>query len=268
MALRRILTIAGLNAFRSFRSPVNVLWIVVIPVLLSFAASLLFSGGIAPDERADGGRLVLFEPPRGTLMEAEYGRLQTTFGMYLIFAMAALVTRAGAFHEERRRGTLQRTLSTGVPYSEVVVAHVMSVGLVGAIQAAVVVAVTSAFGAPWLASGWWVMILTVAGAFVACSGMAVAVAGVARSDGELQLISGAVPSLLAMSGGVFFTLEAAPASLRQLALVNPFHWCMELLNGGFLYGGFPSQAAPLGVLLLIGVMGMVIGVQGLRRLSV
>ena len=212
MALRRILTIAGLKRVRLFRSPVNVLWIVVIPVLLSFAASLLFSGGIAPDERGwTGGRLVLFEPPRGTLMEAE--RRKTADHLRVVPHLrdgGPGHPGVGAFHEERRRGRCSERSLPGA----------LQRGGGGArderrsaraIQAAVVVAVTSAFGAPWLASGWWVMILTVAGAFVACSGMAVAVAGVARSDGELQLISGAVPSLLAMSGGVFFTLEAAPA---------------------------------------------------------
>lgn len=267
MALRRVLTIAGLNTFRSFRSPANVLWIAVVPVVLAFGASLLFTGGGPSQGVANEGALVLHEPPRGTLTEAEYGRLRTTYGMYLIFALTALVNRAGAFHEERRRGTLQRTLCVGVPYSEVVAAHVVSVGLIGLLQSFVVVGITSAFGAPWLASGWFALALSVAGALVACAGMAVAVSGLAQSDGQLQLISGAVPSMLAMSGGVFFSLELAPASLKQLALVNPFYWCMELLNGGFLFGGPSSQVAPLGVLTLVGVLGMVVGVQGLRRLS-
>lgn len=264
MALRRIATMAGLSTYRTFRSPVNALWMLLIPVLLSLGASLLFSGSPVP-KVGDGEVPIVHQPPRGTLSEEEYGRLRTSFGMYLVFALMALVTRSIAFHEERGRGTLQRTIGLGVPYAEVVAAHMASIVGVGVMQSVVVVAVTGALGAPWLASGWLSLAIAIGASLFVCAGLATAVSGWARGEGELQLIVGAVPSLLAMTGGVFFPLDAAPVLLQQLARVNPFYWCVQVLNEGFLYGGAGSQAAPAGVLVLMGVLGTVLGIQGLRR---
>ena len=120
-------------------------------------------------------------------------------------------------------------------------------------------------GAPWLASGWAPLMLSIAGALAACGGMAVAVSGLARSDGQVQLISSALPALLALTGGVFFSLEAAPPALQRLARLNPFYWYARVLEEGFLYCGPAGQAGPVGVLVLVGVLGIVVGVQGLRR---
>lgn len=266
MAFRRVLTIAGLSASRAFRSPVNLLSLVGLPVLLAFGASLLFIRGTGP-QGLEGGIAILHEPPRGSLGAAEYGRLRTSFGVYLMFAMSALVARAAAFREERRRGTLQRALAMGVPYREIVAAHVLSIALVGVGQSAIVVAVTGLLGAPWLASGWAPLLVSIAGALAACGGIAVAVTGLARIDGQVQLISSAVPVLLALTGGVFFSLEAAPGAFQQLARLNPLSWCVRVLEEGFVYGGVAGQAGPAAALLLVGVLGTVVGVQGLRRRS-
>jgi len=72
---------------------------------------------------------------------------------------------------------------------------------------------------------------------------------------------------LAMAGGAFFPLEIAPAALQQLARINPVYWAVEALVGGMIFDGVASQFVPLSVLILVGVMSMIIGVQGLRRLE-
>src|SRR5690606_7697942 len=99
------------------------------------------------------------------------------------------------------------------------------------------------------------------------SGLAICLSGLTRSATLVQGLSGGVPPLLAMIGGAFFPLEAAPAALQQAARLNPVYWAMELLAEGYIYQGVVSQLMPLTVLVLIGVLGTVIGIQGLRRME-
>ena len=187
------------------------------------------------------------------------------FGVYLIFVFSTLLTRAGSIHDEYKRGTLQRTLVAGVPHWEIVTAHVAGLVLVGLIQASIFVAVTGLLGTPWLATGWLSVVLPVLGAIAAAAGVSIGIAGFVQSSGLLQMIGGGGPSILALLGGAFFPLDVAPAGVQRLAVINPVYWAMEAFTGGYVYNGVSSQAAPLAMLFLIGVTGMVIGVQGLRR---
>lgn len=211
------------------------------------------------------GAWIQHETPRGTVADDSFPRLRIVFGVYLLFALTALINRATALHRERKAGLLQRTLEMGIPHGEVIIASAVSLILVGLLQAAVVLAITGALGVPWLAAGGTAIAVAVLGHLVASSGLAMALAGFARTEGQLQLFAGGAPSLLAMLGGAFMPLELAPASIQKAAVLNPFYWAMEALDGGFVYQGWASQAGPLAVLILVGVVGTVVGVQGFRR---
>lgn len=261
-ALGRITTMSLNATWRTYLSPNNLMWIVGIPIILSFVISLWIGGG---DGFSRSSEWLAFETPKGDLASGEYPKVSIVFGVYLIFVLSALLTRAGTIHEETTKGTLQRTLAAGVPQWEIIAAHAASLVLVGLVQAVVFIVVTGALGTPWLATGWISVVLPVLGVIVATAGLAIAVAGLVQSSGLIQVIGGGGPSILALLGGAFFPLEVAPAGVQRLAPVNPVYWAVEALAGGFVYDGFSSQATPLAVLLLIGVTGMVIGVQGLRR---
>lgn len=253
----------SLNAtLRAYLSPANLMWTVVIPIVLSAVISLWMSGENASPWAIEG---IAFETPRGERASGEVSWVSRVFGIYLISAFSVMITRAGAIHDEARRGTLQRTLVTGVPHWEIIAAHVASLVLVGLIQACLFVAATGALGTPWFITGWASVVLPVVGAIIAAAGLAIGIAGLVHSAGLLQILAGGGPSVLAMLGGAFFPVEVIPGGVQRLAVINPVYWAMETLNGGFVYNGLSSQATPLAILLLIGVTGMVIGVQGLRR---
>jgi len=260
-ALRRILTMAGLSVYRTYRSPGDLMWILAMPLVLSFIISLWFGG--AGGQGAEGQ--VAFLSPRGVQDLATYPKMRSTFGIFLIFSLAALITRAGAIHDERKAGTIARTLACGIPYREIIAAHVVAVGITGLIQAVLVLLFTGFMGHEWLAAGWSAIALPAVAATFACAGIAVGVAGFVDKEGHLQFLAGGAPSLLGMLGGAFFPLDGAPANVQRLAVVNPVYWSMQALDGGFLYQGFASQAGPLSIMLLVGVIGIVLGVQGLRR---
>lgn len=260
-ALKRVAIIAGMSAFRTYRSWSDVAWILIIPVLMSVIIASWVVGG----ETTFSG--VRMEMPNGRDDIAAFQQLRGIFGIYLIFVLSALIARAGSIHKERLEGQLQRTIGLGVPYHQIVAAHFASVGLIGLIQAVVFLSVTGALGVSWLMAGWWPLVLSVVGMLIASSGLAVGVAGLCRSEGQIALVSGGGPSLLAMLGGAFFPLDVAPANVQRLAVVNPIYWSMQAMDGAYAYQGFGSMATPMAVLLLFGAFGAVIGIQGLRRLE-
>lgn len=259
--MRRIGTMAAMSVWRTYRSPGDLVWILVMPLVLSFVLSIWLGGA---GDQPFGGEIV-YETPRGDGNVSDIRSLRAAFSVLLIFSLAALITRGGAIHEERKAGVLSRTIACGIPYRDVVAAHVVAVGITGLIQAALVLLITGVLGFKWLAAGWPAVVVPTAAAVFACVGMAVGVVGFVRKDAQLQLIAGGVPSLLAMLGGAFFPLDGAPSGVQRLVVINPIYWSMEAFDGGFLYLGLASQAGPLAILLLVGVLGMVLGVQGLRR---
>jgi len=261
-ALARIGTMSLNATMRTYLSPANLVWIVAMPIVLSLVISLWIGAESGPgwaDER------IAYETPRGDEASGEFPRVNKVFGVYLIFAFSALVARAGEIHSERKVGTLQRALAAGVPYWEITAAHAASLVLVGLVQAVVFFLATGLFGTPWLATGWLSVVLPVLAVIACASGVSIGIAGFVRSVPLLQMIGSGGPSLLAWLGGAFFPLDVAPAGVQRLAVINPVYWAMEALSGGFVYTGLPGQAASLAILFLIGVAGLVIGVQGLRR---
>lgn len=262
--LRRIGVMIGLNTRRTFSSPGNVLWILIVPIVFSLILAAFFGG---QDAQSPATNRVEYETPRGGTDGQGLVKLRITFGIYLVFTLAALFGRGGALHQEHKEGTLQRLVAAGVAYGEIVAAHVATIFLVGAVQAAVFVSITAAVGTPWLSAGWSVLALTLLGTLLVGAGLAVCLSGMTRSAPLMQGLSAGVPPLLAMVGGALFPLEAAPLGLQQAARINPVFWAVELLDEGYVYRGVPGQILPLTVLLLIGVLGAVIGIQGLRRVE-
>lgn len=210
---------------------------------------------------------VTHESPRGVGDTRALVKVRTSFGVYVVFAFAALFARGGGLHQERQDGTLQRVVAAGVPYGEVVAAHVASLFLIGLLQAGIVLGITGALGTPWLTAGWDVLALTFVGTIFVAAGLALALSGLTRSATLMQGLAGGLPPLLAMMGGAFFPLEVAPVALQRVARINPIYWATELVSEGYLYQGVSSQVIPLVVLLLIGVLGTVVGIQGLRRIE-
>lgn len=225
------------------------------------------AAGTAGTGAAAGTTRVRYQSPRGDADALGLIKVRMTFAIYMVFAFSALWARGGALHQEQQEGTLPRLLAAGVAYGEIVASHVATIFAVGVVQAAVIVAITFLMGTPWFAAGWGVLLLTLLGTLAAAAGLALCLSGLTRSATAMQGLSGGVPPLLAMMGGAFFPLEAAPAGLQQAARVNPIYWAMELFAEGYFFRGAAGQLVPLAVLLLIGILGAVIGIQGLRRIE-
>ncbi|HHT27089.1 MAG TPA: ABC transporter permease [Firmicutes bacterium] len=210
--------------------------------------------------------LIVAATPSSDVDFEGFSSTRGAFGIYIMFALMTLLGRSGALHIERKEGRLQRTLANGVPYREIVVSHVCSIMTIGALQASMVVGITSLLGINWFAAGFAAVFLPIMATLFAGAGLAVMASGLTRSASQTQVLSGGLPTLAAMLGGAFFPLEVAPAAVQQIAALNPVYWGLEALTASFMYQGEPL-VIPFVALLIIGSLGMMLGIQGLRRMA-
>jgi len=214
------------------------------------------------------GSVIVREAPRGVAHGREAVSMRLAFAVFVVVALYVLIGRGAVFQRERTAGRLARTVATGVPYVEVVAALVVGLLLVGAMQAGLFFATTGAVGLPWFDGGVVPFVVTVAATLLAVAGLSAAVTGFARTEAQVQVWTYAAPTLFAMLGGAFWPLDGSPAPLQQAARLSPMYWSLEALAAGTVYDGWPSQVMPVSVLVLVGVVGMVAGVQALRRAKV
>lgn len=209
---------------------------------------------------------VVNEPPLPSA-GADFNLLRVTWGIFTMFVLATALQRSGSIHSERSAGTLQRMLVLDVPYGVIVAGHGLGLVLVGTIQACIFLLVTGLLGVPWLGAGFAVLAVQVLVTIVACAGLGMALAGMTRSALQARGIASVLTPALAMIGGGFWPLEVVPAAMQEVARLSPVYWSIEALREGLVYSGtVAGQALPSAVLALYGVLGMILGVHGLRRL--
>ncbi len=225
--------------------------------------------------RAVAGRVAAGLPPTGALSERQTPRggsdggdavpMRLAFAVFLVVSLLVLIGRGAAFQRERLERRLARTVVAGARTNEVLAAFVVSLLVAGGVQAVAFFGATGALGMPWLAGGGASFVATVAGTLLAVAGIAAAITGFARTEAQVLVWSYVAPSLVVMLGGAFWPIDSAPAALQQLARLTPAYWSLEALAGGTIYAGWSTQVVPLAMLVLVGIVGMVAGVQALRR---
>ncbi|MBX6376989.1 MAG: ABC transporter permease [Clostridia bacterium] len=209
---------------------------------------------------------VTLEPPRAAADPRRYPFLLAVFGVYAMFALSTLMNQAAGLQRERELGTFSRMLALGVSYGEILAGRALALVLVGVIQAAVLLGVTGALGAPWLAAGFPALALSVLATLVAACGWALAVGAITRTPAQVTNLSALVATAAGMLGGAFWPLDVAPAAVQQVGHLSPVYWAMESVREAFVYGGpAAGQVEALAVLLLMGALGAAVGVTGLRR---
>ena len=208
------------------------------------------------------------ETPRPSADPDQFPLMRIFWGIYTMFALATGLQGAAGLHEERAQGTLQRTLTLGVPYAVILAGHGLSLVLVGLVQALVFFTVTGLAGAGWLAAGAAELALPVLLVILAGAGMGMALAGLARTAPQVRNLATILTPALGMLGGGFWPLEVMPGAMQEVARLSPVYWSVEALREGFVYAGsVTGQTLPLSVLALFGALGLAVGVQGLRRLA-
>ena len=163
------------------------------------------------------------------------------------------------------QGTLRRQLSAPLSTRTVIVAKALSTGLVALLSLLLLAAIA------WWASGGadlsFGAFAVVGGALVATvTGAAATIYGFARTGRQGATLASVVYLVLAFSSGSFIPLDSLPASVRQLAPWNPFHWATSAFQSLLLEGaGLAEVGASALRLAALGIVLLAFGAHLLRR---
>jgi len=170
-----------------------------------------------------------------------------------------------SLHGERRGGTLARLLASPVRWQAIILGK-LAVSLVMAVvsMAVIVVGTSVLLGARW--GDPLAVAGLIAGAALAATGIALLAVSVTRSEEQASSIVAVVAMVLAILGGTFFPLAQGPEILARLTFLTPHAWFLRGVADASSGGGPGAVAAPIIILLLIGLVTGGLGLLRARRL--
>lgn len=176
-----------------------------------------------------------------------------------IFSVIVLV-------RERRGGTLERLFATPLRPAELITGHVFALGVIAFFQSGVVFAAAVLLFQVQVAGSLLLAFVILLLFAVGNMGLGIMLSSAARN--ELQAVQ-FVPLVLFPSillTGVFFPLEAIPASVRDLSLAVPLTYANHALQSVMLRGWGPLRVAwDLVLLLVYGVLTLLGAAVLVRR---
>jgi ABC-type multidrug transport system permease subunit len=192
------------------------------------------------------------------------GFQQSVPGFIVMFTMQVSLTAGSVLLiVERRKGVLRRLASTQVSRASIVAGKLGARLAMGLIQVGVAMLVGRYwFGVDWGANLWAVLLLLLAYTTF-CSALAVAFAGIARTESQALAAGVILSSVLAAVGGCWWPVEVTPKWMQQAALLLPTGWAMDGLHKLISYGDSPASVA----LHLAGLAAatIVVGCVAVRR---
>jgi ABC-2 type transport system permease protein len=244
----------------------------VSAVQLAVATSISTSGGF-PDPETTAAMVTRARSTADpvTIVDLAAEDRRAPMSTYYAAAMAIVFVFFSAqfglvsLHAERRDGTLSRLLSAPLRWWSIVVGKTLVSLVMALISLSVIVLGTSILlGARW-GDPLAVAALILAAA-VAATGIALLAVAFTRSEEQAGSAVAVVTMTLAILGGAFFPANQGPELMARLSLVTPHHWFLEGVNAAASDAGASSLAAPLSVLLAIGLVTGAFGLLRARRL--
>ena len=170
-------------------------------------------------------------------------------GMAIFFLLFMVAFSSRSFFVDRSQGMIERIRAAPVRPVEILLGKALSVFVYGVVSLGVIAVVTSlAFGADWgspVAAGALCVALT-----IAVVSLTALVIGVARTQRQAESVASVVIFGLALLGGNFVFLSAAPPIMRTLALATPNGWALRgFTDLATVGGGLGTVVLPLVAIL-------------------
>lgn len=202
-------------------------------------------------------------PPRAGQPRSSF---DVTFPQGLVWGLAGCITAfAASLVTERARGTLARLRLAPIGAAQLIAGKGLACFAAAmTVQALLIGLAVVGFGSS-IAQPMMLLVACLAGAF-AFSGLAMLLAGFCRTEAEANGAGRGAILLLALIGGGSIPLFFMPPLLRTLSYGSPFRWVVAAVEGPFWRDTPVSeQLTPLVVLVVIGAVGFLAGIRGVRR---
>lgn len=183
--------------------------------------------------------------------------------MAILFLMFSATSGGRTLLIEREGGTLPRLLVSPTPAVTILVGKMAGVALTGILQVAILWGASSLIGAYW--GEPLAVFVTIVALVLAATGVGALIAAWAKSPQQAGAIGTAVTLVAAALSGSFFPRMNLPAWVRQISLLTPNAWGIELfadLQAGDALGNVLPM---LGGLLLLTLAYYVVALIGFRR---
>jgi ABC-2 type transport system permease protein len=199
--------------------------------------------------------LSLAVTPAGLRRTPPSGKQQSIPGTMVMFTLILLLTGGSVpVVLERRAGLLRRLASTPIARGEIVAGRWLSNFVLGLIQLAWALVIgTLLFDMDWGPHPLAVGLVLVPWAGL-CSGFALVLSSLARSEGQVVGIGVLASNLLAALGGCWWPMEIAPGWMQDLARLLPTGWIMEALHALINFQRAPLSVWPQALALALGTL--------------
>ncbi|MCR3922621.1 MAG: ABC transporter permease [Firmicutes bacterium] len=189
-----------------------------------------------------------------------------SLGVLVMFVALNLITSAGSILEERQNGTWQRILTSATSYWAIMAGYFIRLFLVAATQAAILLLSGKfLFGAPWN-HGYLELVVVLAIYIFAMTGLGLFLAGLLKTQGQVQAVAMAIVMIGTMLGDVFFPIENPSGVIKIIAAISPQSWAAHALRDILTLGvSLSSLVVPL---LWMTGLGMLLIIAGVLRIKI
>jgi ABC-2 type transport system permease protein len=190
---------------------------------------------------------------------------QASPGQLVTWVLVTLLGASVVFVYERRRGTLQRLMTTPTRQVTVFAGKIVGWWCMGLVQMTLLIVVGArVFGVNWGRSPAALALLVVVFAFTAVA-LGVALAAFARTPQQANGLTIVLSMLMAALGGAWWPLEITPPTYQTVVKALPSTWAMlgfadVILRGQGVAGVLPEA----GVLLAFAAVFFAVGLWRLR----
>ncbi|HVK09866.1 MAG TPA: ABC transporter permease [Gemmataceae bacterium] len=208
-----------------------------------------WAGLVKSEEQGREGQITKYEdeglPKRGDI------RFQVLIPSYSVtFAFFLVLTVGWVFVAERRQGTLVRLRAAPLTRGQLLLGKLLPALGVSLFQGIfLMVAGKILFGLSWGPQPHWMLAVVASTAFAA-SGLAMLVAGLARTETQVAIYGTLLVLVLAMAGGTMMPRDFMPDWMRVWSHITPHAWALDayqqlLLNPEPNYGVVAGACAAL-----------------------
>jgi ABC-2 type transport system permease protein len=199
--------------------------------------------------------LALDVRPAGERRTPPSGKQQSIPGTMVMFTLILLLTGGSVpIVLERRAGLLRRLASTPIGRGEIVAGRWLSNFALGLIQLAWALVIgTLLFDMDWGPHPVAVALVLVPWAGL-CSGFALVLSSLSRSEGQVVGVGVLASNLLAALGGCWWPIEIAPGWMQALARLLPTGWIMDALHELINFQHAPASVWPQALALALGAL--------------
>ncbi|MEQ9097186.1 MAG: ABC transporter permease [Phycisphaerales bacterium] len=241
------IALAGREVRRLVRQPLRIAVAIATPAMMWLFVASGFAGSIRPESLGDDA---------------------ASLSLYLVPGMASLVVLFNAIFvsisliEDRHEGFLQAVLVSPAPRWSIAAGKLIGGGVLGFVQALVLVSCAPLVGASVTAVGVAAALGALACLSLGITGLGLAAAWRVDSASGFHGVMNLVFMPMWLLSGAIFPVEGASGWLRTVAMVNPLRWCHRAVAAG-VDGGVDLPATMLS--LGFAAVGIVVALLAMGR---